>query len=90
MYIKDLLEIFARKNNIDEIRIIGLRPGEKIDETLVNYDERTHSVELEKYYVIKPCYKTPINPGSYIPYTSLDLVLSKDGLKEYLKNLSIV
>ena len=44
-----LLELYKAKN---EIKIIGIRHGEKIFETLVNREEMAKAEELEKYYRI--------------------------------------
>ncbi|NPA93248.1 MAG: UDP-N-acetylglucosamine 4,6-dehydratase (inverting) [Chloroflexi bacterium] len=37
-----------------EIEVIGIRPGEKLHEVLVNEDEARHSVELDDMFVIQP------------------------------------
>ncbi len=39
-----------------EISLIGIRPGEKVHETLVGEDESWHTAELENMYVIKPLH----------------------------------
>ena len=44
-----LLELYNAKN---EIKIIGIRHGEKIYETLVNREEMAKAEELENYYRI--------------------------------------
>lgn len=46
---KALLEIYKAKN---EIKIIGIRHGEKIYETLVNREEMAKAVELKNYFRI--------------------------------------
>lgn len=46
---KALLELYSSKN---EIKIIGVRHGEKIYETLVNREEMVKAEELENYYRI--------------------------------------
>ena len=46
---KALLELYKAKN---EIKIIGVRHGEKIFETLVNREEMAKSKDLENYYRI--------------------------------------
>ncbi|OGY44935.1 MAG: UDP-N-acetylglucosamine 4,6-dehydratase (inverting) [Candidatus Buchananbacteria bacterium RIFCSPHIGHO2_01_FULL_39_14] len=35
-------------------KVIGIRPGEKMHETLLTEDESRHAYELEKYYVVIP------------------------------------
>jgi len=41
--------------------IIGIRPGEKLNEMLLSKEDSRHSVELEKYYVILPEYQEIFN-----------------------------
>ena len=35
-------------------KIIGIRPGEKINETLITEDEARHAQEFDTYYAIEP------------------------------------
>ena len=37
-----------------EIKVIGIRPGEKLHEALISEDEARHTVELEDMYVVQP------------------------------------
>ncbi len=37
-----------------KIKVIGIRPGEKIHETLISEDDARHSVDLGDFFVIKP------------------------------------
>jgi UDP-N-acetylglucosamine 4,6-dehydratase len=39
-----------------EIKITGIRPGEKVHEVLVSEDEARHTVEFENFFVIKPAH----------------------------------
>src|SRR5262249_56623433 len=41
-----------------ELRIIGIRPGEKLHEILLTEDEARHSLETENGYVIQPEHAT--------------------------------
>jgi len=51
MKILDLARIIAPEA---EIKIIGIRPGEKLHEVLLSPEEATHSKEFDKYFVIEP------------------------------------
>lgn len=48
---KSLQSIFKKKNNI---KIIGVRHGEKLHETLLNREELSKCIETKDYFVIKP------------------------------------
>ena len=61
-----------------ERKIIGIRPGEKINETLITEDEARHAQEFDTYYVIEPEFhfwqKDNLKGGKSLPqaftYTS--------------------
>jgi len=50
--IKDLFEIFAEKYN-KPIKVVGLRPGERIHENLVNSTQLARLSKVDKYLYIK-------------------------------------
>lgn len=37
-----------------EIKIIGIRPGEKLHEAMIMEDDARHTIEFDDYYVIQP------------------------------------
>ena len=39
-----------------EIKYIGIRPGEKIHEVLISKDEARNTLDVGKFYVIKPAF----------------------------------
>ena len=49
-YIKDLVEAMSGKKN--NFKIIGIRPGEKIHEELINPAESRYTVEFKDFYMI--------------------------------------
>lgn len=48
-----------------EIKIIGIRPGEKIHETLISEEDAKRTIEFKDYFIIAPEHHDFINP--YIP-----------------------
>jgi len=53
MKIIDLAQAIAPQS---EIKITGIRPGEKIDEVLLTGEEARHAKEFDKYFVVEPEY----------------------------------
>ena len=58
MNLADLFQVLAPKA---EKEIIGIRPGEKLHETLLTNEESRHALELENYYLVLPEYKQMFN-----------------------------
>lgn len=75
MRVVDLAEAIAPEC---EIEIVGIRPGEKLHETMITEDDARHTLEFDTYYVIQPEFpwwsKTSIEGGKPLPdgfkYTS--------------------
>jgi UDP-N-acetylglucosamine 4,6-dehydratase/5-epimerase len=51
MYVVDLAKTIAKDA---EVRIIGIRPGEKLHEVLISENEARHTLEFENHFVILP------------------------------------
>jgi UDP-N-acetylglucosamine 4,6-dehydratase/5-epimerase len=51
MKVVDLAEAIAPEC---EIRIVGIRPGEKLHEAMINEDDARQTLEYDTYYVIQP------------------------------------
>ena len=54
IYILDLIRFI---NSTLPIKIIGLRPGEKLNEILMSKDENSLAYETKKYFLIYPNFK---------------------------------
>jgi len=53
--VTDLIEVLKKKlNKTNTVKLIGLRPGEKIHETLVNQAEIARLINFDNYYIIRP------------------------------------
>lgn len=100
--IVDLIEILKEKHNADnEIELIGVRPGEKIHELLLNNYEVHRTFEFNNLFVIiSPIEKyIPVGPGEYITkgkkvsegdmyeYSSKDAIISKQELKARIETI---
>ncbi|TAN62775.1 hypothetical protein EPN16_00895 [bacterium] len=97
--VKDLAEIFAEKYG-GKVKEIGIRPGEKIHEELINEEELRRSYELNNDYIIIKPFISNIHPKHDLAYgkepssslrkTNLDrftsdmFLMSKPGLRKFL------
>jgi UDP-glucose 4-epimerase len=75
-----------------EIKITGIRPGEKMHEIMVSEEEIHHCVKRGDYYVIRPMLPELLDPGKEEQnvftkeYSSEDRVLDFEGTQALLKN----
>ncbi len=65
MKIIDLAKAIAPNAKIE---FIGIRPGEKLNETLISEDEAHHTVEFDKGYIILPELEEDYNQYYYSKY----------------------
>lgn len=87
MKIGDLAKIFSKISG-KSIKIIGLRPGEKKHEDLINESESVRTEKSNDFYIINPAYTTGTNQR--FTYTSADEIMSENELHNYLQKLKIV
>jgi FlaA1/EpsC-like NDP-sugar epimerase len=90
MRLIDLMEIFSQKYK-KPIRITGLRPGEKMLESLIS---ETQSMRLingpDGYMYIKPPYKNMLITENIRNYSSKINPLDKNKLIEYMSKLGLI
>jgi FlaA1/EpsC-like NDP-sugar epimerase len=58
--VTDLAKTMIKKygdGDVSRIKVVGIRPGEKLDEVLVNEYEIRRSVENEQFFVVNPEYR---------------------------------
>lgn len=89
--VKDLIEIFSEKYN-KSIKVTGLRPGEKLLESLINESQSGRIEKHGKYTHIKSVfsYKKTIDADNLRDYNSTINPLTKQELKEYLIKLNLL
>lgn len=84
MKLKDLMELFSEKYN-KPIKFSGLRPGEKMLESLISETQAMRLVDGKNGYLyIKPPYSHLLINENIQNYNSKINPLRKDQLKEYL------
>jgi FlaA1/EpsC-like NDP-sugar epimerase len=87
MKVGDLATIFAKRSG-KPIKLIGLRPGEKMHEDLINYSESPR-VEFDgNYYRMRPAFEAGRNEP--FTYSSADDVMTYDELEKHLTLLGIL
>jgi UDP-glucose 4-epimerase len=90
MRLIDLIEIFSEKYN-KPIKITGLRPGEKMLESLISETQAMRLVKTDSGYMhIKPPYKNLLVTEGLMNYNSKLNPLTKDKLLVYLNKLGVL
>ncbi len=91
MKVKDLVEIFSEKYN-KPIKVIGLKPGEKLLESLINKTQSGRIKINNNYTYIKSVFNfnEEIDETKLIDYNSKINPLSKDELNKYLLSLNLL
>jgi len=88
MRIMDLANIFAKKYN-KTVKLIGMRPGEKLYEELISGPESVR-VKLDgDYYRMAPSHVMPSLDAEVFSYGSNDDVLDEKALEKYLNSLKM-
>lgn len=93
------------RNSIDEmtIRVIGSKPGEKLYEELMNEEETRRTIELARYFVVMPAFRSIYESVTYeyqeqsmgttrcrIYNSAEEPTLTRDALYEYLSTADLL
>lgn len=89
MNVKDLFEIFSEIYN-KPIKVTGIRPGEKMLESLINDTQAMSMDKINGYYHIRPSYSGICKPEQARDYNSKLNPLTKEELKTYLEKLDLI
>ena len=88
MRILDLAEIFSEMSG-KPVKIIGMRPGEKIHESLINESESLRAVVGKKYSIVSPSHIEPFNDDAFLARSD-QCLMTKRQLKDSLIKLEIL
>lgn len=87
MRVFDLAQIFSERFQ-KPIKVIGIRPGEKIHEDLVNQTESLRTYKKDDHYIIRPSWTGIITPDVFA-YSSQTNILNARQLEQYLMGLGM-
>lgn len=105
--VTDLIEILKEKYHANNpVKVIGLRPGEKMHEVLVNESEMDRAYRYKGLYIVRPSidqlsmpmdelpeymiYGKKIASEDKIEYSSDKAVVSQEELKELFRSLNLL
>jgi FlaA1/EpsC-like NDP-sugar epimerase len=89
MRVIDLIEIFSEKYNKSIIET-GIRPGEKMQESLINITQSTRIIKKDNYIHIKSVFSNIFDNSNIRDYNSDINIIDKKTLKEYLIELNLI
>lgn len=88
MKVLDLAEIYSELSD-KPIKMIGMRPGEKLHEDLINSSESMRTRMVGKYFVISSSFTMPFQDSDYTMKSNASLMTKKE-LKRRLESLNIL
>ncbi|HFD78954.1 MAG TPA: polysaccharide biosynthesis protein, partial [Gammaproteobacteria bacterium] len=108
--IKDLAEVmieevaprFGHRSEDISVTVIGSKAGEKLYEELMNDEETRRTIELDRYFVVVPAFRSVYEDIEYEydgcseqgidrPYnSSVEPVMSKEQLRQYLRDKNLL
>ena len=88
MKIIDLAEIFSEQYS-KPIKIVGIRPGEKLHEDLISYSESMRVRDKNSIYIMQSSLKNINFNKKMFNYSSNQDLVSKKELKTYLKSIKV-
>jgi UDP-glucose 4-epimerase len=91
MKVRDLIELFSEKYK-KPIKNIGLKPGEKLLESLINRSQSARIKKINNYMHIKSIFNfnENIDENVLADYNSKVNTLCKEELKQFLINLNLL
>jgi UDP-N-acetylglucosamine 4,6-dehydratase len=90
--IVDIVELYSMKYHLP-VEIVGIRPGEKLHETLITREELSRIDECKEYYrIYDPTIESglPRYKSLHEPYTSEDNLMSKKQVEKFLEGQKLL
>ena len=91
-YVKDMISYIAHLKG-KTIKHMGLRPGERLYETLINDTQSVRTYQQNGYYHIRPYYDTTCNASATDPFTydsNTDIIKNEDELLTLFQQMQIL
>lgn len=88
MKILDLANIFADRFK-KPVRVVGMRPGEKLHEDLVSAPESVRVLDQDGFYKLSPAHASIPIDAKVFDYASNHDLMSRDELEAYLNSIGI-
>jgi UDP-N-acetylglucosamine 4,6-dehydratase len=88
-YIKDMIEYIAKLKG-KRVEIMGLRPGERLYETLINDTQSIRTIEKENFYHIQPYFKKPVLIEPFVYDSNTDLIYDHKELMELFHRMKLL
>lgn len=63
---------------VDRIKIVGIRPGEKLHESLLDPAESVRAVDMDPYYHLKPAWHEPMHNNPFVLSSNCPPVMIQD------------
>lgn len=64
--IEELAPVYGYNSEDIDIKTIGTKPGEKLYEELMSQEETRRTLELKKYFAVKPAFESLYNKPDYV------------------------
>ena len=87
-YVKDMINYIADLKG-KTVKIMGLRPGERLYETLINDTQSIRTIDTQKYYHIVPYYKKYILVDPFVYDSNTDIITNNNDLIKLFKEMNI-
>jgi len=87
-YVKDMINYIAELKG-KTVKIMGLRPGERLYETLINDTQSIRTIDTQKYYHIVPYYKKYKLVEPFVYDSNTDIITDNHELLKLFKEMKI-